>query len=161
GYEGEAVECPSCHGQRLNPVSLAFKWRDQSIAKLAGLPVDEAQTFFGNLNLSGREADIARDILNEIRSRLDFMHEVGLGYLALERAAATSAGGEAQRIRVAAQLGSNLQGVCDVLDEPTIGLRQRENQILLNAMPRLEGNGNTLLVGEHDEDTIRRAQNII
>ncbi|HRK84542.1 MAG TPA: excinuclease ABC subunit UvrA [Alcaligenes sp.] len=161
GYEGEAVECPSCHGQRLNPVSLAFKWRDQSIAKLAGLPVDEAQTFFGNLNLSGREADIARDILNEIRSRLDFMHEVGLGYLALDRAAPTLSGGEAQRIRLAAQLGSNLQGVCYVLDEPTIGLHPRDNQILLNAMARLEGNGNTLVVVEHDEDTIRRAQHII
>lgn len=111
--------------------------------------------------MSGREADIARDILNEIRSRLDFMHEVGLGYLALDRAAPTLSGGEAQRIRLAAQLGSNLQGVCYVLDEPTIGLHPRDNQILLNAMARLEGNGNTLVVVEHDEDTIRRAQHII
>ncbi len=161
GYEGEAVECPSCRGQRLNPVSLAFEWRDRSIAQLASLPVEEAQTFFTGLDMDGREADIARDILNEIRSRLDFMHEVGLGYLALDRAAPTLSGGEAQRIRLAAQLGSNLQGVCYVLDEPTIGLHPRDNQILLKAMARLEGNGNTLVVVEHDEDTIRRAQHII
>src|SRR5690606_35571830 len=93
GYEGEAVECPSCRGQRLNPVSLAFEWRDRSIAQLASLPVEEAQTFFTGLDMDGREADIARDILNEIRSRLDFMHEVGLGYLALDRAAPTRSGG--------------------------------------------------------------------
>ncbi|HRL21058.1 MAG TPA: excinuclease ABC subunit UvrA [Alcaligenes sp.] len=161
GYEGQASECPSCQGQRLNPVSLAFEWRDRSIAQLASLPVDQAQTFFTGLNMDGREADIARDILNEIRSRLDFMLEVGLGYLALDRAAPTLSGGEAQRIRLAAQLGSNLQGVCYILDEPTIGLHPRDNQILLNAMARLEGNGNTLVVVEHDEDTIRRAQHII
>src|SRR5690606_12106864 len=108
-----------------------------------------------------REAEIARDILTEIRGRLDFMQEVGLGYLALDRAAPTLSGGEAQRIRLAAQLGSNLQGVCYVLDEPTIGLHARDNQILLNALAALEGNGNTLVVVEHDEDTIRRASHII
>src|SRR5690606_12647322 len=100
-------------------------------------------------------------ILTEIRGRLDFMQEVGLGYLALDRAAPTLSGGEAQRIRLAAQLGSNLQGVCYVLDEPTIGLHPRDNRILLNALAQLEQNGNTLVVVEHDEDTIRRASHVI
>ena len=153
--------CSHCHGQRLNPVALAFRWRDRSIAALASLPVDEAHTFFSGLVTRGREGDIARDILTEIRSRLRFMEEVGLGYLALDRAAPTLSGGEAQRIRLAAQLGSNMQGVCYVLDEPTIGLHPRDNQILLNALARLEGNGNTLVVVEHDDDTIRRAAHII
>src|SRR5699024_8689873 len=100
-------------------------------------------------------------VLHEIRSRLKFMRNVGLNYLSLDRAAPTLSGGEAQRIRLAAQLGSNLQGVCYVLDEPTIGLHPRDNQILLNALSHLEGNGNTLVVVEHDEDTIKRAQHII
>src|SRR5690606_38564891 len=139
----------------------AFRWRDRSIAEFAAMPVTEAQTFFTGLISRGREAEIARDILTEIRGRLDFMQEVGLGYLALDRAAPTLSGGEAQRIRLAAQLGSNLQGVCYVLDEPTIGLHARDNQILLNALAALEGNGNTLVVVEHDEDTIRRASHII
>ena len=108
-----------------------------------------------------REGEIARDILTEIRGRLNFMQEVGLNYLALDRAAPTLSGGEAQRIRLAAQLGSNLQGVCYVLDEPTIGLHPRDNRILLDALARLEGNGNTLVVVEHDDDTIRRASHII
>lgn len=160
-YEGEAHTCPSCEGKRLNPVSLAFSWRDRSIAELAALPVDEACSFFTGLNTKGREEEIARDLLAEIRSRLHFMEEVGLGYLALDRAAPTLSGGEAQRIRLASQLGSNLQGVCYVLDEPTIGLHPRDNKILLNAMQRLESNGNTLVVVEHDEDTIRQAKHII
>ncbi len=160
-YEGEATVCQSCHGERLNPVARAFLWRDRSIAQLAGLSVSEAQTFFAGLVSRGREVEIARDILAEIRGRLNFMHEVGLGYLALDRAAPTLSGGEAQRIRLAAQLGSNLQGVCYVLDEPTIGLHPRDNQILLNALSQLEGNGNTLVVVEHDEDTIRRASHVI
>ncbi|MCX5589757.1 excinuclease ABC subunit UvrA [Alcaligenes endophyticus] len=160
-YEDEVQPCSACHGQRLNPVSLHFFWRGRSIAELAALPVQTAQTFFSSLVMKDREADIAHDLLSEVRSRLDFMEEVGLGYLALDRAAPTLSGGEAQRIRLAAQLGSNLQGVCYVLDEPTIGLHPRDNQILLNAMARLEGNGNTLVVVEHDEDTIRRAQHII
>ena len=158
---GELSPCQSCHGTRLNPVSRAVRWRDQSIAELAGLSVRQAQIFFTGLALQGREAQIARDILHEIRSRLDFMHEVGLDYLALDRAAPTLSGGEAQRIRLAAQLGSNLQGVCYVLDEPTIGLHPRDNRILLNALERLQRNGNTLVVVEHDEDTINRAEHII
>ena len=111
--------------------------------------------------LSTREEGIARDLIPEIRSRLEFLEEVGLGYLTLDRGAPTLSGGEAQRIRLAAQLGSNLQGVCYVLDEPTIGLHARDNQILLNALHKLGDKGNTLVVVEHDEDTIRRADHII
>ncbi|MGB6105548.1 MAG: excinuclease ABC subunit UvrA [Pusillimonas sp.] len=160
-YEGNTETCGACHGERLNPVSRAFRWRDRSIAELAAMPVSDAQTFFDGLVMRGREGEITRDILAEIKGRLSFMREVGLGYLALDRAAPTLSGGEAQRIRLAAQLGSNLQGVCYVLDEPTIGLHARDNQILLNALASLEGNGNTLVVVEHDEDTIRRASHII
>jgi excinuclease ABC subunit A len=111
--------------------------------------------------LTQREQDIARDLLPEIESRLEFLEEVGLGYLTLDRGAPTLSGGEAQRIRLAAQLGSNLQGVCYVLDEPTIGLHARDNQILMNALHKLGDKGNTLVVVEHDEDTIRRADHII
>jgi excinuclease ABC subunit A len=111
--------------------------------------------------MTQREQDIARDLLPEIESRLEFLEEVGLGYLTLDRGAPTLSGGEAQRIRLAAQLGSNLQGVCYVLDEPTIGLHARDNQILLNALKKLGDKGNTLVVVEHDEDTIRRADHII
>lgn len=153
--------CPSCNGQRLNPVALAFVWHDKSIAELAALPVNAAQSFFLSLKTQGREAEVARDILVEINNRLNFMMDVGLGYLSLDRAAPTLSGGEAQRIRLAAQLGSNLQGVCYVLDEPTIGLHPRDNRILLDALAKLEGNGNTLVVVEHDEDTIRRADHVI
>ena len=160
-YEGETQTCTSCHGARLNPIARAVLWRDKSIAELARMPVSDAHTFFTGLVLRGRDADIARDILSEIRGRLQFMQEVGLGYLALDRAAPTLSGGEAQRIRLAAQLGSNMQGVCYVLDEPTIGLHPRDNRILLGALSRLEKNGNTLVVVEHDDDTIRRAEHII
>ncbi|WMD18408.1 excinuclease ABC subunit UvrA [Achromobacter seleniivolatilans] len=160
-YEGEAKACTQCDGQRLNRVARAVRWRDKSIAELASLPVSDAHTFFTGLVARGREGEIARDILTEIRGRLNFMQEVGLNYLALDRAAPTLSGGEAQRIRLAAQLGSNLQGVCYVLDEPTIGLHPRDNRILLNALARLEENGNTLVVVEHDEDTIRRASHVI
>jgi len=160
-YEGDAHACKACHGERLNPVARAVRWRDRSIATLAAMPVSEAFTFFMGLVTRGRENEIARDILAEIRGRLTFMQEVGLDYLALDRAAPTLSGGEAQRIRLAAQLGSNLQGVCYVLDEPTIGLHPRDNRILLDALARLEKNGNTLVVVEHDDDTIRRASHII
>jgi excinuclease ABC subunit A len=160
-YEGETHSCPSCNGARLNRVSRAVLWRDKGIAELASWSVAEADVFFNGLVLRGRDAEIARDILQEIKGRLNFMREVGLDYLSLDRAAPTLSGGEAQRIRLAAQLGSNLQGVCYVLDEPTIGLHPRDNQILLKALARLEGNGNTLVVVEHDEDTIKQAQHII
>ena len=160
-YQGETRVCVQCDGARLNPVSRSVLWREKSIAELAGLAVSDAHTFFTGLVLRGRDADIARDILSEIRGRLQFMQEVGLGYLALDRAAPTLSGGEAQRIRLAAQLGSNMQGVCYVLDEPTIGLHPRDNRILLGALSKLEKNGNTLVVVEHDDDTIRRAEHVI
>ncbi len=160
-FEGEAAPCESCHGARLNPVALAVRFRGQSIAELTRGAVADSRAFFDALSLSGREAEIARDALAEIRSRLSFLEEVGLGYLALDRAAPTLSGGEAQRIRLAAQLGSNLQGVAYILDEPTIGLHPRDNRILLDALQKLEAKGNTLVVVEHDEDTIRRAAHLI
>ena len=153
-YEGETAPCESCHGKRLNPTALAVTFAGRSIADLAELPVANARDLFNGLVLSGREAEIARDALAEIRSRLAFLEEVGLGYLALDRAAPTLSGGEAQRIRLAAQLGSNLQGVAYILDEPTIGLHPRDNRILLNALEKLEAKGNTLIVVEHDEDIL-------
>ncbi|MCP1674035.1 excinuclease ABC subunit A [Natronocella acetinitrilica] len=159
--EAEPVSCPDCSGHRLNPVALAVQFRDQSIADLTALSVDEAAEWFGALALKGRERAIARDIKPEIDNRLAFLKEVGLGYLALDRAAPTLSGGEAQRIRLAAQLGSNLQGVCYVMDEPTIGLHPRDNRMLLDTLTRLEGKGNTIVVVEHDEDTIRRAEHVV
>jgi excinuclease ABC subunit A len=169
GWEdiGESIEastdaCKSCDGERLNEVARAVYWQGQSITKLTGAAVEDlAKTFASDQQLSSREADIARDIFVELRSRLQFLGDVGLGYLSLDRPAPTLSGGEAQRIRLAAQLGSNLRGVCYVLDEPTIGLHPRDNRILLNTLERLRERGNTLLVVEHDEDTIRRADHII
>jgi excinuclease ABC subunit A len=160
-FEGEAVPCSACEGRRLNPVALNVRYRGHSIADIAALPVEQAGRFFGTLRTSGREREIARDILAEIRSRLAFLADVGLGYLSLDRSAPTLSGGEAQRIRLAAQLGSNLQGVCYVLDEPTIGLHPRDNRVLLDSLERLGRKGNTLVVVEHDEDTIRRADHVI
>jgi excinuclease ABC subunit A len=153
--------CPDCSGTRLNPASRSITFDNKPITAVASLSVDQARQWVRQLTLEGREADIARDVLVEIGSRLDFLCEVGLGYLTLDRAAPTLSGGEAQRIRLAAQLGSNLQGVCYVLDEPTIGLHPRDNGILLDALKRLGDKGNTLVVVEHDEDTIRRADHII
>jgi excinuclease ABC subunit A len=153
--------CGTCGGARLNPISLAIRFRSESIAQIAARPVGEARRWVEALALEGREAAIARDLVSEIRSRLEFLEDVGLGYLTLDRAAPTLSGGEAQRIRLAAQLGSNLQGVCYVLDEPTIGLHPRDNHILLDALHKLGDQGNTLVVVEHDEDTIRRADHII
>ena len=153
--------CPACDGHRLNPDALAVRLNGQSIAELTALPVAKVAAAFGKLSLKGRAAEIARDVLTEIHTRLTFLDEVGLGYLALDRAAPTLSGGEAQRIRLAAQLGSNLRGVCYILDEPTIGLHPRDNKILLDALQQLEAKGNTLVVVEHDEDTIRRAAHVI
>ncbi|MBV8249769.1 MAG: excinuclease ABC subunit A, partial [Comamonas sp.] len=159
------VECPTCRGTRLNPTARAVKFHGIGITDIAQLSVSDVRRWVQQLALSGhmtsREADIARDLIPEIQSRLEFLEEVGLGYLTLDRGAPTLSGGEAQRIRLAAQLGSNLQGVCYVLDEPTIGLHARDNQILLNALHKLGDKGNTLVVVEHDEDTIRRADHII
>ncbi|RPI14660.1 MAG: excinuclease ABC subunit A [Lysobacterales bacterium] len=160
-FEGEAQPCGECDGRRLNPVALNVLFRDRSIADVSALPVDAARSFFDKLRLAGREGEISRDLLAEIRSRLAFLEDVGLGYISLDRAAPTLSGGEAQRIRLAAQLGSNLQGVCYVLDEPTIGLHPRDNEVLLDTLARLGAKGNTLLVVEHDEETIRRADHVI
>lgn len=159
--DGQEHACDACHGERLNPIARAVLWRGQSITELTALSVSDAHGFFTGLVTRGREAEIARDIMAEVRGRLNFMRQVGLDYLSLDRASPTLSGGEAQRIRLAAQLGSNLQGVCYVLDEPTIGLHPRDNRILLDALASLEGNGNTLVVVEHDDDTIRRASHII
>ena len=160
-FEGEPRVCTDCDGQRLNPVALNVLFRDRSIASLAALPVDGARKFFDGLKTAGREREIARDLLAEIRARLAFLQDVGLGYISLDRAAPTLSGGEAQRIRLAAQLGSNLRGVCYVLDEPTIGLHPRDNEVLLDTLAKLGAKGNTLLVVEHDEETIRRADHVI
>ncbi len=157
--------CTSCHGTRLNATARAVKFADVSITDIARLSVSEVRAWVQSLQLLGqlstRESGIARDLIPEIRGRLEFLEEVGLDYLTLDRGAPTLSGGEAQRIRLAAQLGSNLQGVCYVLDEPTIGLHARDNRILLNALKTLSDKGNTLVVVEHDEDTIRAADHLI
>ncbi len=161
GWEGVEGACEACDGKRLNPEALSVLFREQSIADLAAMPVAHAERFFRTLRLNGRDGEIARDILSELRSRLQFLCDVGLSYLQLDRAAPTLSGGEAQRLRLASQLGSNLRGVCYILDEPTIGLHARDNSMLLNTLERLESKGNTVVVVEHDEDTIRRAQHVI
>jgi excinuclease ABC subunit A len=173
--------CPACEGTRLNAQARAVKFGGVGITDVARLSVREVRQWVSTLMqspsgaqlvegqaqsgtgfaMSVREAGIARDLLPEIENRLAFLEEVGLNYLTLDRGAPTLSGGEAQRIRLAAQLGSNLQGVCYVLDEPTIGLHARDNAILLNALHKLGDMGNTLVVVEHDEDTIRRADHII
>jgi excinuclease ABC subunit A len=160
-WEDETQACPACEGKRLNPVALNVRFRGRSIADLTAQPVKRVAGLFRELELAGREAEIARDIVAELRARLGFLDEVGLAYLALDRSAPTLSGGEAQRIRLAAQLGSNLQGVCYILDEPTIGLHPRDNQVLLDTLQKLQAKGNTLLVVEHDEETIRRAHHVI
>lgn len=159
--DSEAKTCPDCHGQRLNPVALAVRFRGRSIADIAALSVRRAEQTFGKLRLTGRDAEIARDILAELRNRLRFLNEVGLSYLTLDRSAPTLSGGEAQRIRLAAQLGSNLRGVCYILDEPTIGLHPRDNRRLLDTLKNLRARGNTIVVVEHDEETIREAEHLI
>ncbi len=161
----EDTACPRCQGTRLNATARAVRFGGVGIADIAALSVSEVRAWVQSLQVGGaisqREADIARDLIPEIRSRLEFLEEVGLGYLTLDRGAPSLSGGEAQRIRLAAQLGSNLQGVCYVLDEPTIGLHARDNKILLGALKSLSDKGNTLVVVEHDEDTIRAADHII
>ncbi len=153
--------CPSCNGKRLNREALAVRYRDRSIADITTLAVGKVEAMFRDIALEGREAEIARDLVAELKSRLDFLNQVGLSYLALDRSAPTLSGGEAQRIRLASQLGSNLRGVCYILDEPTIGLHPRDNRVLLDTLEKLQAKGNTLLVVEHDEDTIRRAAHVI
>ncbi|UUX95803.1 excinuclease ABC subunit UvrA [Aquabacterium sp. J223] len=157
--------CPECEGARLNPTARAVRFDGKPISEVASWSVGESRDWVRRLQAEGalarRDEAIARDVVTEIASRLQFLEQVGLGYLTLDRAAPTLSGGEAQRIRLAAQLGSHLQGVCYVLDEPTIGLHPRDNRILLDALQTLSDQGNTLVVVEHDEDTIRRADHLI
>jgi excinuclease ABC subunit A len=160
GYMRE-VPCPTCHGARLKPVSLAVTVDGRSIAELCGLPVGDLAKQLLTLELSGRDQQIAGRIIKEVNARLGFLLDVGLDYLTLNRGSATLAGGEAQRIRLATQIGSGLVGVLYVLDEPSIGLHQRDNHRLLETLLRLRDLGNTLIVVEHDEDTIRAADWVV
>ncbi len=155
------VPCPVCDGQRLKPEVLAVRVGGKSIAELCRLPLREARDFLDALELGERERVIAIQVLKEIQARLGFLLDVGLDYLSLERAAGTLSGGEAQRIRLATQIGSGLVGVLYVLDEPSIGLHQRDNRRLIDTLTRLRDLGNTLIVVEHDEDTIRTADWIV
>jgi excinuclease ABC subunit A len=160
--EGQDEECPSCHGARLNPVARSVRLQGrETIDAIARRPVREAMGVLDRLKFKGSAQIIAHDIIVEIRQRLSFMREVGLGYLELERSARTLSGGETQRIRLAAQLGSNLRGVLYVLDEPTIGLHPRDNAQLLDTLEALKAKGNSLVIVEHDEETMRRADHII
>ncbi|HET9781831.1 MAG TPA: excinuclease ABC subunit UvrA, partial [Candidatus Dormibacteraeota bacterium] len=149
--------CPACKGRRLKPESLAVTVADRNISEVTELSVSAAIAFVDKLDLTEREQLIARGILKEIRERLQFMIDVGLDYLTIERAANTLSGGESQRIRLATQIGSKLMGVLYILDEPSIGLHQRDNEKLLATLARLRSLGNTLIVVEHDEETIRAA----
>ena len=156
-----ATKCPACQGKRLRPESLAVKVNGMSIADFTALPVSRALETARKIKLNGREAIIAGRIVHEIVERLQFLDAVGLGYISLERSAATLSGGEGQRIRLATQIGSKLRGVLYVLDEPSIGLHHRDNGRLLKALEELRDLGNTVLVVEHDEETIRRADYVI
>ncbi|MGY2874671.1 excinuclease ABC subunit A [Marmoricola sp. URHA0025 HA25] len=162
-FEGfmREVPCPACHGSRLKPVSMAVTIGDRNIAEVCALPINEAAEFLGDLELSARERQIAERVLKEIQERLRFLLDVGLDYLSLDRPSATLSGGEAQRIRLATQIGAGLVGVLYVLDEPSIGLHQRDNHRLIETLVRLKDLGNTLIVVEHDEDTIRTADWVV
>jgi len=153
--------CPGCHGQRLKQQSLSVKVKGRTISDYVNLPIAEAVDVFDGLELTDRETIIAERILKEIQERLSFLNDVGVGYLSLGRSAATLSGGEGQRIRLATQIGANLTGVLYVLDEPSIGLHQRDNRKLLGTLSRLRDLGNTVIVVEHDEETIRVADYVI
>jgi excinuclease ABC subunit A len=156
-----ASKCPICGGKRLRPESLAVKVNGMSIADFTSLPVSRAVEAAARIRLNQREERIAGRILKEVAERLGFLNAVGLGYISLDRSAATLSGGEGQRIRLATQIGSRLRGVLYVLDEPSIGLHHRDNERLLEALESLRDLGNTVLVVEHDEDTIRRADYVV
>jgi excinuclease ABC subunit A len=158
---GEAQGCPECEGSRLNRIACAVKVGDTSLDKIIAKSALDALDWLKDLRFSGSARRIADDILPEIKQRLQFLEKVGLGYLHLQRSAKTLSGGESQRIRLAAQLGSNLRGVLYVLDEPTIGLHPRDNASLLDTLEALKSKGNALLVVEHDEETLRRADHVI
>ena len=155
------LPCPACHGYRLNEQALTVKVAGQNIGQVSELPISEEIDFFQRVHLSEQDQEIARPILKEILDRLTFMQNVGVEYLTLSRSARTLSGGEAQRIRLATQIGSNLSGVMYVLDEPSIGLHQRDNDRLINSLKKMRDLGNTLIVVEHDEDTMRAADYII
>jgi len=154
-------ECPACHGLRLRPQSLAVHVKGRGLAEYVNLPIGEALEAFDAFELTERETMIASRVLREIRDRLRFLNDVGVGYLTLNRSAATLSGGEGQRIRLATQIGANLTGVLYVLDEPSIGLHQRDNRKLLATLSRLRDLGNTVVVVEHDEETIRTADYVV
>ena len=153
--------CAACGGSRLRPEALAFRIGGRNIAELSDLPVSELKRFLSGLSFSGKEAEIATPILREVLSRLDFLCDLGLSYLSLSRAGESLSGGEAQRVRLSAELGSNLTGVAYILDEPTIGLHPRDGGRLLSALRRLRDRGNTVIVVEHDEETIRAADLVV
>ncbi len=155
------LPCPACHGYRLNERALAVKIDDHNIGEISDLPISKSLPFFQQLKLDDQKSAIAKPILKEIIDRLTFMQNVGVEYLTLSRAARTLSGGEAQRIRLATQIGSNLSGVMYVLDEPSIGLHQRDNDRLINSLKKMRDLGNTLIVVEHDEDTMRAADYIV
>ncbi len=154
-------ECPSCHGHRLKAQSLAVRVKGRGIAEYVSLPISEALDVFERFELTEREKLTAAPVLREVQERLRFLHDVGVGYLTLNRGAATLSGGEGQRIRLATQIGANLSGVLYVLDEPSVGLHQRDNRKLLSALSRLRDLGNTVVVVEHDEETIRAADYVV
>lgn len=160
-WDGNERTCRVCNGKRLKKEALSIFLKGKSINEYTALSVKEAHKEFRSFKLKGRDALIAGGIISELLSRLQFLEQVGLDYLTLDRAAPTLSGGEAQRIRLAAQLGTNLKGVCYILDEPTIGLHARDNIRLLDTLFRLKDKGNTVVVVEHDEETIRRAQHLI
>ncbi len=162
-FEGfmREVACPACRGSRLKPVSLAVTMGGRSIAEVCAMPINETADFLRELELSTREKQIAERVLKEIQERLNFLLDVGLDYLSLDRPSGSLSGGEAQRIRLATQIGAGLVGVLYVLDEPSIGLHQRDNQRLIETLVRLKDLGNTLIVVEHDEDTIRTADWVV
>jgi excinuclease ABC subunit A len=153
--------CLECKGARLRPESLAVKLQGESISYYTGLGVSEAQRIFAELKLSPREEAIGRQVMKEIRERLGFLTSVGLGYLTLDRGAATLSCGEAQRIRLATQIGSRLTGVLYILDEPSIGLHQRDNRKLLDTLRAMRDLGNTVIIVEHDDETIRTADYVV
>ncbi|MDH6363208.1 excinuclease ABC subunit A [Enterococcus sp. PF1-24] len=148
------LPCQTCHGYRLNPQALSVKVNQKHIGEISNLSINHALDFFGNLTLSQQEQMIAKPILKEVNDRLTFLKNVGLNYLSLSRAAGTLSGGEAQRIRLATQIGSNLSGVLYILDEPSIGLHQRDNNRLIDSLKKMRDLGNTLIIVEHDEDTM-------
>ncbi|MFJ6441660.1 excinuclease ABC subunit UvrA [Streptomyces sp. NPDC091649] len=160
GYMRE-VPCPTCEGTRLKPIVLAVTVMEKSIAEVAAMSISECAEFLGRLKLNARDKKIAERVLKEVNERLKFLVDVGLDYLSLNRAAGTLSGGEAQRIRLATQIGSGLVGVLYVLDEPSIGLHQRDNHRLIETLVRLRDMGNTLIVVEHDEDTIKVADWVV